>query len=251
MKPIRFIASVFLLVGMVSSTWSQTEKQAFESVFKKGIDAANNRQFDKAIQLFDSLSTIDPYNKTVFFNLGNCYYDSKQYGRAIWAFEKVLKIDPRDAEAATNLELTFSKLKNGTKRTIETSSLVKLVVGIGLSFWVIFSFVCALIPAIHIGYFLRFRCKKKVLERLSYLSIFLFILSFSAGYTAKTHLENTPYAVVIQPSPELNNPANADAKSNVVEGMEVLIVSRENEQCEVILPDGNSTKIPESSLAFI
>jgi tetratricopeptide (TPR) repeat protein len=236
---------------VVSSAWSQKEQQGFETLFKEGVDAANNRKFDKAINVFDSLSKIDPFNKTVFFNLGNCYYDSKQYGRAIWAFEKVLKIDPRDAEAVTNLELTFAKLKNGTKRTIETSGLVKLVVGIGLSFWVIFTFICVLIPAVYLGYFLRFRSKNNLLERLSYLSIFLVILSFSAGYTAKKHLENSHYAIVIQPAPELNNPMNPNVKPKVLEGMEVLIVSRDKEQCEVILPDGNAINIPESSLAFI
>jgi tetratricopeptide (TPR) repeat protein len=251
MKSFRFIASVFFLIGIVSSTWCQRKQLPFETVFKEGVDAANNRQFDKAIQLFDSLSRVDPYNKTIFFNLGNCYYDSKQFGKAIWAFEKVLKIDPRDGEATTNIELTFSKLKNGTKRTIETSGLVKLVVGIGLSFWVIFTFICALIPAIHLGYYIRFQSKNNILERFSYLSIFLFIVSFSAGYTAKNHLENVEYAVVIQPAPELNNPMNSTSKSKVLEGMEVLIVNREKEQCEVILPDGNTTIIPEASLAFI
>jgi hypothetical protein len=86
---------------------------------------------------------------------------------------------------------------------------------------------------------------------LSYISIFLFILSFSAGYSAKKHLESTQYAIVVQVAPESSNPLGRADKPKVLEGMEVFIVSRDKEQCEVILPDGNAINIPESSLAFI
>lgn len=94
----------FLLLG--------TLQAAEEPRFQEGNEAYQASNFEKSIELFESLIN-DGYRSTeLFYNLGNAYYRTEKLGKAILNYERALVADPHNEDARYNLNLARSNIKD-------------------------------------------------------------------------------------------------------------------------------------------
>ena len=133
MLRIVFIVQLFIIFGAHS-------QNNFDSALKK----ANDKHFQQAILSFEKIAESNPENSSVYYNLGNCYYNIRRYGDAIWAYEKVLKQNPLDNEVIMNLELCYKKLGSNHTWQPHLSGIQQLIMAVGSNTWAYLAFFLCL-----------------------------------------------------------------------------------------------------------
>ena len=68
-----------------------------------------NQQYDTAIQQYEQVLSEGP-NSTVYYNLGNAYYQSGDTVMAILNYERALFLDPFNEDAKFNLNICQNRL---------------------------------------------------------------------------------------------------------------------------------------------
>ena len=64
-----------------------------------------NENYNRSIEIYESIIRSDLLNSSVFYNLGNSYFRIKKYGQAIWAYTHANRISPRDKDILHNLKI--------------------------------------------------------------------------------------------------------------------------------------------------
>lgn len=75
-----------------------------ELLEQQAIDAAINLQWDRAIDLNNQITKIDPENDSVYLRLGFIYLQQKDIAKAKKYYSKAIRIQPKNAVALQNLE---------------------------------------------------------------------------------------------------------------------------------------------------
>lgn len=103
------IFSCFLILFLFELSISvQASGISFESANK----LYKSRQYSEAIQQYDSLIKMHGSSAEVYYNLGNAYFKNENFGKAIVNFSRATKLNPDDEDAAFNLKLAQSKIKD-------------------------------------------------------------------------------------------------------------------------------------------
>lgn len=94
--------------------WSNT-------VLLQADQAYRNGNYTQAIKYYESYANqaLQPgitYSHTAlsdfYYNLGNCYYRTKETGKAVLNYQRAIRFNPQNQDAAFNLELVQAKLKD-------------------------------------------------------------------------------------------------------------------------------------------
>ncbi len=105
--------------------------------------------YSKAIEKYEQIHKINPYNGKVNFNLGNIYFRNEELGKAIFYYKKASQLIPRDTDLSFNLQYARSKVIDkieSRKTAAYRISLVRylnqkeslyLVASLSLLFWFI------------------------------------------------------------------------------------------------------------------
>ena len=75
-------------------------------MFADALALEKQGQHAQAAARYESMISQQQASRSVLFNLGNCYYESRNYGKSILAYERALLINPRAADVRKNLALT-------------------------------------------------------------------------------------------------------------------------------------------------
>ncbi|MGL4806375.1 MAG: tetratricopeptide repeat protein, partial [Bacteroidales bacterium] len=83
------------------------------NIQQEAVQAYEKGEYQKAADLYESL-TKEGYNSAdLYYNLGNAYYKAGENAQAILNYERALLYAPNDADLKTNLEI--AKLKTVDK----------------------------------------------------------------------------------------------------------------------------------------
>jgi len=94
------VVAVALAVVVVSVTvGSGAKKETPETLYKSGIDAMNDEQYDYAIIRFNEAIGLDSNYADAYFNRGLAYNSKKDYDKAIENFNKTIELNPNDWQA--------------------------------------------------------------------------------------------------------------------------------------------------------
>ena len=157
---------------------------ADEKLFLKANNYYNLEQYDDAIILYDSLITQGFKHHQIYLNIGNCFYQKKDWKNAIWNYEKSLKIK-KSQIAKENLSIAKLNIIDKVepipllfyKRWWENiySYLTTLN-------WQIFCLLSIWILVILkiINQFFNFNFSKLIQNFLMFISLILFLISYSS-----------------------------------------------------------------------
>lgn len=100
MKKLSILLVAFLLctVQLVSAATKAEADQAYQ-----------DNKFTDAIAAYESILNTEGESADIYYNLGNCYYKTKDIARAVLNYERALLLNPNDADIRFNLELARSK----------------------------------------------------------------------------------------------------------------------------------------------
>lgn len=79
-----------MLLGV--TTIHSSAQSNIEELVKQGNKYLNKEQFPKALKVFHQAISMDTENASLYFYLGNTYFDQENYTDAINAYNKLRKI---------------------------------------------------------------------------------------------------------------------------------------------------------------
>ncbi|HMQ50095.1 MAG TPA: tetratricopeptide repeat protein [Saprospiraceae bacterium] len=100
----------FLLFGMMIV--GRTHGQAPEGRMEAAIQAYQQKNYEAAIAIYESLLQQQYHSEALYYNLGNCYYRTGKLAACILHYERALLLDPNDKDILANLELARQQLQN-------------------------------------------------------------------------------------------------------------------------------------------
>ena len=103
---------IYILLFMVMPFAASTAN-AGEIVSKSAADEAyDQKQYSKAIEMYEALIEEGGATATLRYNLGNAYFRSNEIGKAILNYERALRLAPTDEDIKANLEFAQSRTKD-------------------------------------------------------------------------------------------------------------------------------------------
>ena len=231
---------------------------AQETDIKAAETAYTAEQYDKAIELYESVLRGYGDSYELFYNLGNSYYKDGKIAHAILNYERALLIKPGDSDIRFNLEMA----KQQTVDKIEPledfflkkwfRSVQNLV---GVDSWATIGIVSFIL---FIGCLVLFFFSKwmRLKKTGFYLGIVLFVSVVFANifaYNQKNELLNRNGAIVFAPTVTVKSSPDDSGTDLFVlhEGTKVFIRSSVGDWNEIVLEDGNVGWINKKDISII
>jgi len=245
--------SIFCLVG--TNVCAQTN---YNSVFENANLQYSKGNYEKAIELYESILKNNIEAGALYFNLGNAYYKTNRIGLAVLNYEKAKKLLPDDEDIETNLRL--SNLK--TEDKIDGSPNLFIVDWInsvtGLMSEKSWSVICILIVCISLLFFIFYFLSVNLLAKKTffYTALCSAIIAISFFFFAQhkySQIKNSNEAIIISPVTTINSsPAEKSTKLFILhEGAKFTITDEDNEWVEIKLANGNVGWAPKKDIQKI
>lgn len=239
---LTIILGFFLTLLICKSSFANQSNIVFDSA-----NAAYARgNYEKAIELYESLVDTNLTSSELYFNLGNAHYKSNNIGLAILNYERAKKLNPDDEDLNMNLkfanqkaedkidaapQLFLSEWKNGIIDIFDEKSWSILCI----LFFAGFLFLFGLYIVSH----------SNGLKKLGFFgACILFIVTVFTFFIAQNKFEvtkNSSDAIVISGTATISgSPIEKGTKLFILhEGTKVIITEEQNEWTEIKIANGN------------
>ncbi len=242
----RILKIVFLICVLCFSSLNSSSNTNYNGIFDSANSNYSKGNYEKAIELYESILNKDVEASELYFNLGNAYYKTNRIGLAILHYEKAKKISPNDDDIENNLKLANLKTEDKidasprlflsdwineiTNLTTERNWSITCIGMICLSL-LLFSL-----------YFLSVNGHyKKVFFYSASFFLFICIASFFIAKNSYVNFNKSKYAIIIVPTTTINSsPALKSTQLFILhEGTKVTITNEEDDWFEIKLANGN------------
>lgn len=228
------------------------------SITKSADEFYAQNQFENAATEYESLLKKGYDHEDVHYNLGNSYYRLNQIGKAILHYEKAIKINPQHQDAAYNLKI--ANLKVASKITPiadfifikwwkSLSSIFLFNTWANISIAWVWLALCGLATYL----FVKSISIKKLGFYSAILCLFFALLSYILGYSNKSNIQSSDYAIVLINTYNAKSEPTEKGKElfALKEGMKVKQLDIVGKWVQISLSDGNKGWVEQSILAYI
>lgn len=205
---------------------------------------------------FEALIDAGVRNESIEFNLGNTHFRLKDLGRAILHYRRALLHAPGDARVAANLAYAREKVEPQISATGETQLVDRLLfwnrnVSRNARCW-----LAALASIAGWGFLLaQLRWRRLPLLWLGAACVVLGLASSLTVYVELNRESRTPAAVVVMPNSKLRQGRGENyepiLKQSLGSGVEVTVLDRRADWCEVQLVSGQTGWLPATAIVLI
>jgi len=247
-----------LLILLFISSGVTLKAEKIESDLLIANDLYANGKYEEAIVKYQEILDANNVSTDIYYNLGNCYYKTKNVPNAILNYEKALKLKPDNEDALFNLsianKLTVDKIDRlpelfigNTWRNLITSKTVDnwAFYSVGLIFLALLFFVAYLLM------------QQAIIKKYSfYAGVFFLGLSLSTFLMASQHnsiVKKSSEAIISAPTISIQSEPNesSEALFTLHEGTKVTLLETSNDWSKIKLPNGNLGWIKSKDLEKI
>ena len=253
MKTIKNIILILALQITYCATLS-----AQDAEFKEAETAYKQEDYNKAIELYESLLKSYGDSYEIYYNLGNAYYKTDKIAPAILNYERALLINPGDGDVRFNLEMAKLKITDKVE-TIGDFFLTKWIRSVqnllNVDTWATVGIVCfiLLIGCLILFFFSKWMRLKKIGFYVGILLLIVVVCANIFAYNEKKALTTRDAAIIFSPTVTIKS--SPDASGTVLfvlhEGTKVFIKSSLGEWYEIRLEDGKEGWIQQGNIEKI
>jgi tetratricopeptide (TPR) repeat protein len=246
-------AVLFLLIFTENITAKNPQE-----IFAEANKAYQANNFNRALNLFESLLNEGYESVELYYNIGNTYYRTGNLGHAILNYERALKLSPGDEDIEHNLAFLNSKIVDKIE-TMPRFFLFEwwedILTFFSFNGWTIAAFIFYLLALTSLGgYFLLSDISKQkysffsalVFSALLLCCISIMIVKYNRDYIIKNGIV-TETVVTAKMSPAYDG---GDAFV-IHEGLKVKIEDSFDDWVKIRLPDGKVGWMMNQNLAII
>ena len=217
-----------------------------------------NKQYDEAIEKYQTVLEQDYSSAAIYYNLGNSYYRSAKIGYAILNYERGLKLEPDNEDLQYNLSIVKARTIDRIKEVPQIFIVdwwVTFITAFSATTWQILVIIFYLLLLVSIAVF--FVSKQGNLQKLSIYSaivgllgaIFFTIILFAniSRETSKDFAILTANTVAAKQSP---NESSNDLFV-IHEGLKAAVTDQFGDWVEIKLYDGKVGWLPKDALEII
>ena len=255
MKALKYLIVLSFLLTKVLLASSLDDSQ-INNALKQAEDAYKQKNYSKAIELYQTLINSNYESFELYYNLGNAYFKNNQLGKAILCYEKAKKIKPNDPDLNHNLTIALNKTidKISTKDNffIEVTK-NNFLNQVDTSFIAYLNIVLAVLSLlVFIGLLYNLKYRKPFLIVLIILVITNGIL-YSIGNASEKSRHSNDFAIVTQREVKVQNEPlqNAITKFSLHEGTKVKILQKVDNFLLIRLNNGVEGWIDEKAVEVI
>ncbi|WP_029626573.1 tetratricopeptide repeat protein [Thermophagus xiamenensis] len=231
---------------------------AQDNRFEQGNEYYSQSEYEKAIEMYQSILQSGLESAAVYYNLGNAFYKSGKLPEAILNYERALLLSPQDNDIRYNLELAYEQTADKIDK-IELFFLTKWFTSIrnlnDSDGWAIYSIVTFIIFLIGAGFYLF--GKNSGTKKVAFSAAIIFLLSTITFYGfssyQKDKLVNRTHAIIFTPTVNIKSSPDQSGTNLFVlhQGTKVELISKLGEWWNIRLEDGNEGWIHESDIEII
>jgi tetratricopeptide (TPR) repeat protein len=227
-----------LALGIASSVLAQSDAE-----FTKANQAYAQGNFKEAVAGYETLVHSEQWSPTLFYDLGNAYFRTKDFGRAILNYERALALERHHPEAAANLEIARDEARalemqrSWPERYLQFASTNQYAVTAAVAFWLGLFCVVGLIFA---------RRRSPAIIALLVVSILALVVAILAIYELDHGSKGRALAIVTGKDVQARL-ATADTANSVLAlppGSEVKILSTRGDWVYAALPNNLRGWVP-------
>ncbi len=257
----KFIYKAIVIICAAGGTLfagEATGKQHAEEIFEEANRIYIEENYQKAVELYESILDSGFESAALYYNLGNAYLQEGMVGMAILNYERALIIDPSDEDAKYNLRIADSRI-TGTIDPVPRLFFHKWhdsLVGIqSADAWAKTLIVLSFLFSISFAVFLL--AGSKLYKKTGFFAALIILLfSLVSFYSAKAQYRRQTernMAVVVEEYALLRSAPTGRSTElfRIYEGNRLRLTDTIGEWCEVRLPDGNIGWIECSALKVI
>lgn len=248
---VLFACSMLLMAGTLPAAPA-------DKIFSDASEAYRQKDYPKAIVLYESLVEKDYASADLYYNLGNAFYRQNQLAQALLWYERALRLDPSNADIRANIAFVNSQTVDQMEVLPEFflkrwfNALRSLFSATG---WAVVSILCCLLFFAGIACFLlagslQHRIRIAVADTVVCL---LLVLSIGLAFSQKHALERTDEAIVTAFSATVKSMPDASGTElfTVHEGMKIRLTDEVGEWVEAVFPNGNKGWLQSRQIAVI
>ncbi len=213
------------------------------------------QDYNNALKIYYQAENKKLVSADLFYNIGNCYYRTKQLGKAVVYYEKALRLEPTDAEAYKNLNFVKSKLVDKVdiiEPFLLDTWIKKFATVFNLKTWTFFIFIF-LITVIACCYYFKFYKRNTiVLTGMGVFAVLLFVSVLCANWRYQL-LQQTNEIVLIEKIVSVKAGPTEQSQEIIVlhEGFKSNVVQELDTWINIELSNGNTGWIQKSSTLSI
>lgn len=125
-------ANEFRLINTFQSKDNRVKVSVFykfnerDTIFEKGIELSNNKQFKESISLFQQALLVNPNNQSAFYYLGLAYQNIGDPNLAFQNYSKCLALNPNHQKALFNRGALYSNYGKFNEALVDLDKYIKL-----------------------------------------------------------------------------------------------------------------------------
>ncbi len=249
------ILGILLLLGLFSVSLLLTPSASADAT---AVDAANQLyaagHYAEAAQIFEQELTRGVEDSTLYFNLGNAYYQQGDLGRAVLNYQRAAQLAPRDADIQANLELARAQ----TTELLAAEPEGPLAALADLTGWLTLNETAVIVLAFWflLGFLLLARQQIKAgkgSKWLGYTAVVILTLLIISGLSlgSRAILQQTqPEGVVVAPTVAVSSSPGAEPTTGIslMSGTQVNVVETQGDWVRVNLPGSAESWLPTQAV---
>lgn len=231
---------------------------AQETTIKEAETAYTQKDYSKAIELYEKLLKQDGESAYIYYNLGNSYYKADKIAPAILNYERALLLDPGDSDIRFNLQMAKQKTVDKIE-PLDDFFLTKWVSAIqnmgAVDSWAKIALISFLlfIGCLVLFFFSRQIRYRKLGFYAGLLLMLIVIFSNIFASNQKEDLLHRKSGIIFAPTVTIKSSPNESGNDLFIlhEGTKVNIRSTLGDWSEISLEDGNVGWIPSDKIEII
>lgn len=245
---------LILLLFLIKSSIGGFASTGYTTFWQKANKFYDTKEYDSAAYYYEKITTSNPDDAVVYYNLGNTYYRLNLIGPAVLNYERAIRLNPSYKEAKDNLLLTQARIPNriqGIPEIFFVQWWHTVTHGTKAGLWAL---ICLLLFLSTIGILLakRFNKLEQVPPQLTIALSITWLVSLVFAFTSANNKIDSKRGVVMQPdAPFMINPQSNKPQSLVPEGTTVKWKSDTENWVETTLPDGRKGWMQKAMLIKI
>jgi len=242
-----------LFISLAFNTFANPKDQV-----KTANDFYANGKYEDAIVTYQEILDADNISTDIYYNLGNCFYKTRNLPNAILNYEKALKLKPDNEDALFNLamanQLTVDKIDRLPELFIG-NTWRNLITSKTIDNW---AFYTAGLIYLSLLFFVAYLLMQQVIIKKVnfYAGVFFLSLSLFTFLMAAQHygiVQQSSEAIIFAPTITIQSEPNNNSESlfTLHEGTKVTLLEVSNEWSKIKLPNGNIGWIKSTNIEKI
>ena len=213
-----------------------------------------NENYNRSIEIYESIIKNDSTNSSVFYNLGNSYFRIKKIGQAIWAYKHANMLRPRDKDILHNLQIAelFKVDRINHPKSFILHELYKEIKSyLTLFEWLLIGSILIFLLSLFSFYQRYYEVRSRILTNIQQIITILIIIAHSITMDKFFQVKKISNEGIIlnevdaRSGPQL---VNNKILFQINEGSVVEVLEEKNDWSQIILLDGKKGWITSKSI---